>query len=69
MVTLHNFDDAAQTVRLKLELDGARRLVDLIAEEHSQADERGTHEIVLDGYGYRWYRVGVVDETLTRKAF
>jgi maltose alpha-D-glucosyltransferase/alpha-amylase len=69
MVTLHNFADAAQTVNLKLELEGRERLVDLIGEEHSKADSRGMHEVVLDGYGYRWYRVGVVDETLTRKRF
>jgi maltose alpha-D-glucosyltransferase/alpha-amylase len=69
MVTLHNFDEAARTVNLKLDLEGGERLVDLIAEEHSKAGSRGTHEVVLDGYGYRWFRVGVVDETLTRKRF
>ena len=56
-------------IMMELELEGGERLVDLIAEEHSKADSRGAHEVVLDGYGYRWYRVGVVDETLTRKPF
>ncbi|MCI3951764.1 MAG: trehalose synthase [Burkholderiales bacterium] len=69
MVTLHNFSDAAQTIRLKLKGRDRRRLVDLLAEEHSRADNRGRHEIALDGYGYRWYRVGVSDETLTRATF
>jgi maltose alpha-D-glucosyltransferase/alpha-amylase len=69
MVTLHNFDEAAQTVPLKLKLDGGERLVDLIGEEHSDVVGRNAHEIVLDGYGYRWFRVGVVDETLSRKPF
>ncbi len=68
MVTLHNFDEAAQTVSLKLKLEGGERLVDLIGEEHSQA-ESCAHEVVLDGYGYRWFRVGVVDETLSRRPF
>ena len=27
------------------------------------------HEIALDGYGYRWFRIGAVDETLTRAPF
>ena len=69
MVTLHNFDEAAQTVSLRLKLDGGERLVDLIGEEHSDVVGRNAHEIVLDGYGYRWFRVGVVDETLSRKPF
>jgi maltose alpha-D-glucosyltransferase/alpha-amylase len=69
MITLHNFSETAQTVRLKLSDPLGERLVDLIADEHSQADERGGHEITLDGYGYRWFRVGVVDETLMRAPY
>jgi hypothetical protein len=33
------------------------------------AGRRGRHEIALDGYGYRWYRVGAVDETLIRETY
>jgi maltose alpha-D-glucosyltransferase / alpha-amylase len=69
MITLHNFSEAAQTVHLRLKEPGDRRLVDLIAGEHSRADRRGMHEIALDGYGYRWYRVGAVDETLIRETY
>jgi hypothetical protein len=35
----------------------------------STAHGRGTHEIALDGYAYRWFRVGAVDETLTRAPY
>ena len=69
MVTLHNFADAAQVVRLKVNAPGGERLVDLIAAEHSRAGRGRAHEIALDGYGYRWYRVGVVDETLIRAPY
>lgn len=69
MVTLHNFSDMAQSVRLKLNERGGQRLMDLIADEHSKAGSRGGHEIALDGYGYRWYRVGTADETLIREAY
>jgi maltose alpha-D-glucosyltransferase/alpha-amylase len=69
MITLHNFSDSAQTVRLKLKEREGRRLIDLLAEEHSRADNRGRHEIALDGYGYRWYRLGAADETLTRATY
>jgi maltose alpha-D-glucosyltransferase/alpha-amylase len=69
MITVHNFSEAAQTAHLRLKDPRGRRLVDLIAGEHSRADRRGTHEIALDGYGYRWYRVGAVDETLIRETY
>jgi maltose alpha-D-glucosyltransferase/alpha-amylase len=69
MLTLHNFSDAAQTLRLKVSDPGGERLVDLLGAEHSKAAGRGTHEIALDGYGYRWFRVGTVDETLVRAPY
>jgi maltose alpha-D-glucosyltransferase/alpha-amylase len=69
MVTLHNFSDSAQTLHLKVKDPGGERLVDMLAGEHSQADHRGSHEIALDGYGYRWFRVGAMDETLTRAPY
>jgi len=41
-------------------------LVNLLAEDHSRANESGKHRIVLEGYGYRWYRVGGLDYILRR---
>ena len=41
-------------------------LVNLLAEDHSKANESGKHRIVLEGYGYRWYRVGGLDYLLRR---
>jgi maltose alpha-D-glucosyltransferase / alpha-amylase len=70
IVTLHNFGDVARTVRLRLkDHPGAAHLVDLIADEHSQADSHGTHEIALEGYGFRWFRVGAADDTLIREPY
>ncbi len=69
MVTVHNFSDAAQTLQLKLAEPGAGRLIDLVGQEHSDADRAGRHEIAVDGYGYRWFRVGAADETLTRAPY
>jgi maltose alpha-D-glucosyltransferase/alpha-amylase len=69
IVTLHNFSDAAQTAHLRVRDERGERLVDLLGHEHSRASGRGTHEIALDGYGYRWFRVGTPDETLTRAAY
>jgi hypothetical protein len=33
-------------------------LVNLLGTEHSKAGDDGKHHLVIDGYGYRWYRVG-----------
>ena len=33
---------------------------------HSRANESGKHRIMLEGYGYRWYRVGGLDYLLRR---
>jgi maltose alpha-D-glucosyltransferase/alpha-amylase len=69
MVSLHNFSDSAQSLHLKLRERGGERLIDLIGSEHSRAGPRGIHEIALDGYGYRWFRIGAVDETLIRAPY
>jgi maltose alpha-D-glucosyltransferase/alpha-amylase len=52
------------TVGLK-EQEG-RLLVNLLSEDHSQADGRGMHRLLLEAYGYRWYRVGGLDYLLKR---
>jgi maltose alpha-D-glucosyltransferase/alpha-amylase len=41
-------------------------LVNLLAEDHSRADKSGKHRIVIEAYGYRWYRVGGLDYLLKR---
>ena len=38
----------------------------LLAEDHSHADDGGRHRLVLEPYGYRWYRVGGLDYLLKR---
>jgi maltose alpha-D-glucosyltransferase/alpha-amylase len=46
--------------------DAGRLLVNLLSEDHSQAKGRGKHTILLESYGYRWYRVGGLDYLLRR---
>ena len=41
-------------------------MLSLLTEDHSKANESGKHRIVLEGYGYRWYRVGGLDYLLRR---
>lgn len=46
--------------------DVGKRLVNLLSEDHSQANETGKHTLVLEPYGYCWYRVGGLDYLLKR---
>jgi maltose alpha-D-glucosyltransferase / alpha-amylase len=41
-------------------------LVNLLSEDHSRADKRGKHRLVIEAYGYRWYHVGGLDYLLRR---
>lgn len=41
-------------------------LVNLLSGDHSEADPSGRHCILLERYGYRWYRVGGLDYLLKR---
>ena len=43
-----------------------RLLVNLLSEDHSQAQPDGKHHLMLEAYGYRWYRVGGLDYLLKR---
>jgi maltose alpha-D-glucosyltransferase/alpha-amylase len=41
-------------------------LVSLLSDDHSRSDKQGRHRVVLEGYGYRWFRVGGLDYLLRR---
>ena len=36
-------------------------LSNLLSDEPSWVGEDGKHHLVLEGYGYRWYRAGGLD--------
>jgi maltose alpha-D-glucosyltransferase/alpha-amylase len=68
---VHNLDAKPHEVRFSVGLDGdnaehGKLLVNLLAEDHSRAGEDGNHRIVIEAYGYRWYRVGGLDYLLRR---
>jgi maltose alpha-D-glucosyltransferase/alpha-amylase len=68
---LHNFADSPREVRFAsgLKQAGADALINLLAGDHSNADDRGKHCVMLEAYGYRWYRVGGLDYLLKRSEF
>ena len=65
---VHNFDAKPHEISFSVGLnhEAERLLMNLLAEEHSHADEHGTHRLVIEAYGYRWYRVGGLDYLLRR---
>ena len=69
VLCIHNLAAEPREVRFSLttknESDRAL-LINLLAREHSKADESGRHCIEIEPYGYRWYRVGGLDYLLRR---
>jgi maltose alpha-D-glucosyltransferase/alpha-amylase len=43
--------------------------MNLIVGEHSEGDDSGRHTIILEGYGYRWFRVGGLSHILKREKY
>jgi maltose alpha-D-glucosyltransferase/alpha-amylase len=65
---VHNLDETPREIAFSagLPAEAGKLLINLLAEDHSRADERGRHRLVLEPYGYRWYRVGGLDYLLKR---
>jgi maltose alpha-D-glucosyltransferase/alpha-amylase len=65
---VHNFDEKPREFSFAAGLPGetGKLLVNLLTEDHSHANERDRHTLMLEGYGYRWYRVGGLDYLLKR---
>jgi len=67
---LHNFAADPREVEFSVGLKGKEGdlLVNLLAADHSTV-EKGKHCVLLEPYGYRWYRVGGLDYLLKRSEF
>jgi maltose alpha-D-glucosyltransferase/alpha-amylase len=65
---VHNLDEKPREISFAAGVpgDAGKLLVNLLSEDHSQADGRGKHKLLLEAYGYRWYRVGGLDYLLKR---
>jgi maltose alpha-D-glucosyltransferase/alpha-amylase len=65
---VHNFDSKPREVAFAvgLESEEGDTLINLLSNEHSRADAGGKHHLLLQAYGYRWYRVGGLDYLLKR---
>ena len=65
---VHNLASTPREVSIAAGACGeeGRLLVNLLSEDHSQAQPDGKHHLMLEAYGYRWYRVGGLDYLLKR---
>jgi maltose alpha-D-glucosyltransferase / alpha-amylase len=63
LVTLHNFGAREQTVRFSLREPSDEPLIDVFDGRDSQPHGK-SHEVLLEPYAYRWYRVSALDNAL-----
>ncbi len=68
VVVVHNLSATPREIWLTLDSDGAGCLSDLLSGENSKSDASGEHCLLLEPYGYRWFRVGGLDYILKRSA-
>jgi maltose alpha-D-glucosyltransferase/alpha-amylase len=64
LVVVHNLANAPREAKLRLE---RRALTSLTDDEQIRAKRDRIHRIALDGYGYRWFRLGDVNQALARE--
>jgi maltose alpha-D-glucosyltransferase/alpha-amylase len=69
LVTLHNFHEKPCSIFIDPGDNAGSKLTNLLPGEHSSADANGKHNIVLEGYGYRWYRLGGLGHILRREKY
>jgi maltose alpha-D-glucosyltransferase/alpha-amylase len=65
-VFVHNLGASPCEVRLDVGMEKSECLVNLLSSDSSTAEASGKHRILLESYGYRWYRVGGLDYLLER---
>jgi len=65
---VHNLAATPREVLLSVGLAASRSdvLVNLLSDNHSRPEANGKHRLMLEAYGYRWFRVGGLDYLLVR---
>jgi maltose alpha-D-glucosyltransferase / alpha-amylase len=64
----HNLDERPREISFSVRLPSksGQLLINLLSEDHSRAGTRSKHRLLMEGYGYRWYRIGGLDYLLKR---
>jgi maltose alpha-D-glucosyltransferase/alpha-amylase len=68
VIVVHNLSAEPREVLLDVGVEDSRCLVNLLSQENSDADAAGKYRLLLEPYGYRWFRVGGLDYILKRSA-
>jgi maltose alpha-D-glucosyltransferase / alpha-amylase len=66
VLVVHNLSAIPREVWLEVGAEDSGCLVNLLSGENSASDASGKHRLLLDSYGYRWFRVGGLDYILKR---
>lgn len=63
VLTIHNFSGAPIELRFRMDLEEQQHqlLINLISDDHSYPEDDGRHQVLLEPYGYRWFRVSTHD--------
>jgi maltose alpha-D-glucosyltransferase/alpha-amylase len=67
---VHNLASTPREVSISLGLAAPKHqmLINLLSDDHSRPEANGKHKLMLEAYGYRWFRVGGLDYLLVRSA-
>jgi maltose alpha-D-glucosyltransferase / alpha-amylase len=69
VLCVHNLSGEPREVRLSVDADEEKCvLANLLSNDHSEPDASGKHRMLLEPYGYRWFRVCGLDYLLKRTA-
>jgi len=67
VLTIHNLSSEPREITFKIGEPANRcELTNLLSHDHSQPDQDGGHTLLLEPYGYRWYRLCGLDYLLKR---
>ncbi len=68
VLMIHNLGGEPREIRFRIDdAEGTPQpLIDVLDHGHSRPEPDGHHAVVLEPYGYRWYRAGGLDYLLVR---
>lgn len=69
VLCIHNLSGKPREICLSGDTEEKKcMLANLLSDDHSQPDATGQHCMLLEPYGYRWFRVCGLDYLLKRTA-
>jgi maltose alpha-D-glucosyltransferase/alpha-amylase len=66
VMVVHNLSATPREVLVDVGIPDSGCLVNLLSGDNSTAEASGKHRLLLEPYGYRWFRVGGLDYILKR---